>query len=1343
MTGPPPPGSGRLTVRELRDALWLARLVVAGGSAGRPDVGGRPAPGAHPVAPPDEAHPAGPVEPRPPEERVPAPPTGVRPTTDATAAATTPLPAVPVLPERARIARALRPLDRTAPSPWRRELDEEATARHAAQDGLWMPAWRPEPAHPFDLVLVVDTSPSMAIWQHTAREFAELLRRQGAFRDVRHHRVDFSPADPAELRVRPEGPTATPVPWSRLADPTGRRVVLVFTDGVGGAWRSGAAGHVLHRWGRVMPVAVVQALDRRLWSWSALGTSRFQLSAPFPGAPNRLLRATPLDPDLTASREPGTVVPVLALSPDWMAAWARLVSQPGAAPVEVTATAVRPFRREPAPEPAPGPEPTPRERVLRFRTVASVTAFRLAGLLAAAPLDLASMKLVQRVAVPGSGLTALAEVLLGDLLVRLPKGGGPVEYDFRPGVREELLAGLHRADTVRVVRLLGDHAGPSDTALHDYARAVDAPDEVGLPEPSAANAPHLRVQEAVFRALSGPYLARANRLAVLLGRGRVAHAPPRRRAVPEHRPDVLGPMPLRNPDFVGREDLLEAVRALLTGTPGPVVLHGAGGMGKSQAALEYLYRHAPEYQVVWWVPAEHQAQVRAALVELAGRLDLPTGSSVSGLLRALGEGRPHARWLLVFDNAGAPGELLPFLPSGGHVIVTSGDPAWSGHARPVRVDRFSRAESVALLRGHDPDLSRADADALADALADLPLAVEQAAVWRSRTGMGTAEYLELLAANRAELLAAGVAGDYPLPVAAAWHVPLVRLAREHPVALELLRLCAFFGAEPVPLRLFRGVRAAPVSPELVAALEDPVALARATREISRYGLAKIDHRDQTVRMHPLAQAVLTSRLDAGEQDRSRHVVHLLLAHNDPGDPYRVEDWPRYARLLPHVVQCRAVECLDGLVRRMLINSVRYLVEVGDFGGAAELAGQSTTAWRSAMGRADLPTLDMARLHGIGLRRLGRADEARSLNESTYAELRAQVGDDHEAVIDMLDVLAADRRRAGRLAEELRLREEVLARALRVLGPDDPETLRYANNLASSLRGTGRFAEALELDEDTARRRTEILGADHLSTLRSLTALAMDLRECGHHDDALDLLDDTLARQRGLLGDDHPHTLGTMRNLAVTRCRAGDHAGARLLAEECLTRYRRRHGELHLDTSTSMVSLSVALRHLGDLRTARELAERGHRQFARTSGPEHPFTLVAATSLAVAERLLGDLDRARERNAGAAEVLHRTLGPDHPYALVTATNLASDLAAAGEHGAAADLDADTRRRSERVLGPGHPATLAVTLNLARDLRALGEHAASARLHREVRAALGEEHPAPRSERVDCDTDTMQM
>src|SRR4029079_9980606 len=136
------------------------------------------------------------------------------------------------------------------------------------------------------------------------------------------------------------------------------------------------------------------------------------------------------------------------------------------------------------------------------------------------------------------------------------------------------------------------------------------------------------------------------------------------------------------------------------------------------------------------------------LAELALALDLvaPTTPVGVGGARLLGELAQRERWCFVFDNAEYPRARAQCLPDGpGQVLITSRNPAWRGIADVVGVREFTRAESVALLQQLAPELTDAQADRVADAVGDLPLAIEQGGSLLADTGMAADTYLRLLA----------------------------------------------------------------------------------------------------------------------------------------------------------------------------------------------------------------------------------------------------------------------------------------------------------------------------------------------------------------------------------------------------------------------------------------------------------------------------------------------------------------------------------------------------------------------------------------------------------------------
>src|SRR3954463_6138247 len=188
-------------------------------------------------------------------------------------------------------------------------------------------------------------------------------------------------------------------------------------------------------------------------------------------------------------------------------------------------------------------------------------------------------------------------------------------------------------------------------------------------------------------------------------------------------------IPARVRGFTGRADLLAEVEAALR-SGGPTVVQavtGMGGIGKTTAAIEYAHRHRAGFDIAWWVPAEDPALIPERLAELALALGLTAATSPAGVgvARLLGELAGRGRWLVVFDNAEDPRALSRLLPEGpGRVLITSRNPAWRGVAEVVGVRESTRAESIALARGLAPELTEVEADRVADAVGDLPLAVE-------------------------------------------------------------------------------------------------------------------------------------------------------------------------------------------------------------------------------------------------------------------------------------------------------------------------------------------------------------------------------------------------------------------------------------------------------------------------------------------------------------------------------------------------------------------------------------------------------------------------------------------
>ncbi|MGW1495217.1 FxSxx-COOH system tetratricopeptide repeat protein [Streptomyces sp. NPDC002402] len=634
-------------------------------------------------------------------------------------------------------------------------------------------------------------------------------------------------------------------------------------------------------------------------------------------------------------------------------------------------------------------------------------------------------------------------------------------------------------------------------------------------------------------------------------------------------------IPVRNATFTGRDAELNELRDSLLESVTTVVqaLHGWGGVGKSQLAIEYAHRFASQYDVTWWIDAEQPALIADQLAALAIRIDAaPPGASTPDAVPALRAHLDHVdRWLLIYDNAEDPAKVRPLIPNGpGHVLITSRNPAWRAVATPVEVDTFTRTESVGILCEWVSWLDNSEAEELAEALDDLPLAIAQAASLLAATGLPVAAYLDQLATN-SRILDQGAPIDYPTSLGASVRLTADRLASSHPQATKLLNMCAFLGSEHIPIMDWATTSSLPASLDQVVG--DVLVLSGSVEAIGRYGLARIDRHG--VRIHRLVQSILRDRLTPDESATAHSRAEILVTAVTPGMADDPESWPDWARLVPHLLAIGPANSTNVDVAGQAIAAARYMLARGDPRPAVILAEDLYEQQSARLGADDPHTLHAAFILAQALSKAGDHFRARELGTDTLGRCRQIFGENHYSTLTMASNLAVDIFELGEVDEARKLDEDTLARKRRSLGIDHRSTLLTASNLASHLRALGDIDEARKLDEDTLARKRKILGVDHPSTLRTADNLAADLRSLGEAAQARKLDEDTLTRFRRVLGWDHPDTLRSADSLAADLRALGDIDEARKLDEDTLARKRKILGVDHPSTRLTAENLTAA------------------------------------------------------------------------------------------------------------------------------------------------------------------------
>ncbi|MET9669074.1 FxSxx-COOH system tetratricopeptide repeat protein [Streptomyces sp. NPDC006475] len=808
--------------------------------------------------------------------------------------------------------------------------------------------------------------------------------------------------------------------------------------------------------------------------------------------------------------------------------------------------------------------------------------------------------------------------------------------------------------------------------------------------------------------------------------------------------------PPRNPGFTGRSVVLERMRDQLGGgmavaavLPQPQTLYGLGGVGKTQVALEYVHRFMADYDLVWWISAEQSDDVIAGLAELAVRLGAQGGEDMAAAsqeaIDLLRRGVPSSRWLLVFDNADDPEQLKRFFPpqGPGHILVTSRNQTWSQYGDALPVDVFLREESIEHLQRRARGLGIEEADQVATAVGDLPLAVEQAAAWIAETATPVSAYLEQLREQAASVLALNQPAGYPEPVAATWNVSIERLKERSPAAVRLLQLCAFFAPEPISANLLYSKEMIEALKPYDASLQEKLVLGRVIREIGRFALAKVDQVSNSIQVHRLVQAVIRAQLTEEEQQDARHAVHRVLAGARPDDDEPIdnpETWARFATIWPHLGPSEARYCKEPETRRLIIDRVRYLWKRGDWMTAATLANDVRETWRDMLGNDDLQYLYL-RFHLSNIyRSQGRYVEAKELDEVTLERQQAVLGESHPHTYMTTSGLAMDLGTLGQYGRAMELATEAHEGFSQIFHESHPRTLAAANNLALNLRMVGQYARAREIDQDVFDRRTEVLGPEHPYTLSSAMNLARDLREIGRYEDSVTLLSRTYELYKEQLGRTFPGTLAAAKSLAVSLRRAGRLEDARRLTTATRNRYRARYTSANPDSLACDLNLAADLFAAGEPVAARDLAQEVVDQYRKAPGERHPYTLAAINNLGIFQWGCGDPESAEQLLLKVTRTMREVLGESHPHALYSTINLANALADLGGLEEALEIEQRTVARLRDVLGAHHPEVLGVASNLAVTLGMLGRKDEAMQLRSETVAELqrllGEEHALTR-------------
>ena len=814
----------------------------------------------------------------------------------------------------------------------------------------------------------------------------------------------------------------------------------------------------------------------------------------------------------------------------------------------------------------------------------------------------------------------------------------------------------------------------------------------------------------------------------------------------------FGSRPMEALGFITRreqEDLFDAVFS--AGAP-RTILAGMHGCGKSQLAAAVAARCVEEeWPLVAWVNAESRGSVLEGLSELGQRMgvgetdDRTPETLAQRCIEALEEAEAADR-LVVFDNVERADDLKGFVPLGIGLRVlatTTKRVDWAqAHWRPIDVGGFEREQSIAMLLNRTGQSDRDAADAIADALGDLPVAVSQAAATIKRSRCGLATYLDRLRKYSLEDSVRRLDGDeYPAAVGAALKLAvrtaLEEIGKQNPrweeLASRQLGVLALLAASGVPRSWLEDV-------DQDSSDRSSLDASEALSSLVEFSVCQFSEDGSKAALHRLQGRVIRENWKSEPKDRARaeeDAIGLLTSV----DTTRVRNPKNGARRQDAVDladQLRAISEQDyssalfsaPLFNNVLASVLWYSAELGAPQAAVALS-DAVTHLSKILGPDHPDTLASRNNLAGAYESAGRLDEAITLYEQVLDDRTHIFGPDHPDTLASRNNLAYAYRSAGRLDEAITHFEEVLADRTHILGPAHPHTLTSRNNLAGAYESAGRLKEAITHFEEVLADRTHILGPAHPHTLTSRNNLAGAYESAGRLKEAITLYEQVLDDRTRVLGPDHPHTLAARNNLACTYRSAGRLDEAITRFEEVLADHLRVLGPDHPHTLAARNNLAGAYRSAGRLDEAITLFEQILADHLRVLGPDHPHTLTSRNNLAYAYQEAGRLDEAITRFKEVLDDRTHILGPDHPDTLASRNNLAYAYRSAGRLDEAITRFKEVLDDRTHILGPDHPDTLASRHSLACTYRSAGRLDEAITRFEEVLAdhlrVLGPDHP----------------
>jgi tetratricopeptide (TPR) repeat protein len=785
--------------------------------------------------------------------------------------------------------------------------------------------------------------------------------------------------------------------------------------------------------------------------------------------------------------------------------------------------------------------------------------------------------------------------------------------------------------------------------------------------------------------------------------------------------------------FVGRNDVLMQIAKHIKQGSHTLVSTGIGGIGKSTLAKAFAFRYG-QYFVggVFWISFADENNIDSEITAcgeqmklFAKGIDLSPSERCELVYQEWNKPTPR---LLIFDNCdNVPAHktrtfLSKYLPASGgcRVLITSRNSEWprGSQFQRISLEVLERADSIALLQLYREDLSNEHANAIAQELGDLPLALSMAGRYLERYGKDPQRYLQQIASKKKKLSHRSFQDldEGERSVRAVFDLSFKRLNPKKAIdalAINILTCASYFAPNQAieqNMLLFKTI-----SHKFPSEEEAEEAFDEALLRLLELGLLERPTA-QHVQIHRLSSEYCHTILEdeAAQETVEKVLIEETLKLVDEGIPSTL------SLVSTHLRHCYDNSSPQQVLRVGALAHALGCIEVQqiNYAKAEKLLKEALDICIRHLGDTYLITAQVSHELGSLYRALGRYKETEPLFIHALGIHEKILGDKHSETASSLNSLAALYRVQGRYKEAEPLLLQALNIREQVLGKQHPETAAILNNLGRLYYAQGRYSKAYSLFRRAFSIREKKLGPNHPDTAMVLNNMGLLYQAQEKYSDAEALLKRALNIREEVLGTMHPETATTLTNLALVYQAQGWY-------EKAETEYlRAKHireqvqGLEHPDTASLLNHLAYLYAQQNRYKEAEPLLQQALNIREKVLGAKHPETATTLNHFGLLYRAQGWYGEAEPLFLRALSIREEVFDDSHPDIVSSVNTLALLYQIQERYDKAEQLLVRTLNLRQQKLGIAHRDTIVSMNNLALVYRMQGEYREAERLYKRV-------------------------